>query len=320
MVRVISPAFTNAQISIFSFRPCRDDYDEITPEHYRYRCGTVRKQTQRNGYSNLMQHVLREHRDYEATMRYAATREIGSLINFIRHSSQSLYSWLDWQASESDILVMRAVERANAADLPRRFGIMLDGWTHASEHYVAWLACYEKDGKLVTPLLSMPPLLNEPNDDLSARAHLDFLASMLARDYGVQLEQCRFVVGDNCSVNRLLATLMQVPLVGCASHRLNRAVQEDMTQHEEDLGAFENQLAPCDQAGHSLELHITMVKRYLQLLEFLDVEDDDIMDVMPAPAVTKRMRSLFKELKYVESVSKALQGGDVDLLDVQQWF
>ncbi|GMF19082.1 unnamed protein product [Phytophthora lilii] len=63
-----------------------------------------------------------------------------------------------------------------------------------------------------------------------------------------------------------------------------------------------------------------MVKRYLQLLEFLDVEDDDIMDVMPAPAVTKRMRSLSKELKDVESVSKALQGGDVDLLDVLQWF
>ncbi|GMF23082.1 unnamed protein product [Phytophthora lilii] len=63
-----------------------------------------------------------------------------------------------------------------------------------------------------------------------------------------------------------------------------------------------------------------MVKRYLQFLEFLDVEDDDIMDVMPAPAVTKRMRSLFKELKDVESVSKALQGRDVDLLDVRQWF
>ncbi|GMF64684.1 unnamed protein product [Phytophthora lilii] len=114
---------------------------------------------------------------------------------------------------------------------------MLDSWTYASEHYVACFACYEKDGKLVTPLLSMAPLFNEPNDDLSARAHLDFLASMLARDYGVQLEQFRFVVGDNCSLNRLLATLMQVPLVGCASHRLNRAVQEDMAQHEEDLGA-----------------------------------------------------------------------------------
>ncbi|KAG4233775.1 hypothetical protein PC116_g18043 [Phytophthora cactorum] len=83
---------------------------------------------------------------------------------------------------------------------------MLDGWTHASEYYVAVFACYEVNGSLNTPLLSMAPLLNEANDDLSAESHLDFLATMLPRDFGVQLVQCRFIVGDNCSVNRRLAT------------------------------------------------------------------------------------------------------------------
>ncbi|KAG3233521.1 hypothetical protein PI124_g21407 [Phytophthora idaei] len=63
-----------------------------------------------------------------------------------------------------------------------------------------------------------------------------------------------------------------------------------------------------------------MLQRYLRLLEFLDAEDDDLMEVMPTPAANKRLRVLFKELKDIESVSKALQGRDVDLLDVRQWF
>ncbi|ETM54265.1 hypothetical protein L914_02381 [Phytophthora nicotianae] len=61
-----------------------------------------------------------------------------------------------------------------------------------------------------------------------------------------------------------------------------------------------------------------MLKRYFQLLEFLDAEDDDIMEVLPSPTSNKRLRALFKELKSVESVAKALQGRDVDLLDVRQ--
>ncbi|ETO63928.1 hypothetical protein F444_18438 [Phytophthora nicotianae P1976] len=186
---------------------------------------------------------------------------------------------------------------------------MFDGWTHASEHYVAWFACDEVNGVLVTPLLAMAPLINEPDDNLSARSHYEFLATMLPRDYGVQIDQCRFVVGDNCSVNRSLAILMRVPLVGCASHRLNRAVQHYLLQHEEDLAATTRWSSTFD-----------MVKRYFELLEFLDVDDDDIMELLPSPASNKRLRALFKELKDVESVAKALQGRDTDLLDVRQWF
>lgn len=133
--------------------------------------------------------------------------------------------------------VMGAVERSIAAELPDHFGLMLDGWTHASEHYLAVFACYDVNGRQKTTLLSMAPLLDTLDEDLTARGHIEFLATMLPRDYGVQLEQCRFVVGDNCSVNRRMATIMGVPLVGCASHRLNLAVKADMSTHEDDLAA-----------------------------------------------------------------------------------
>ncbi|KAG6946178.1 hypothetical protein JG687_00016866, partial [Phytophthora cactorum] len=63
-----------------------------------------------------------------------------------------------------------------------------------------------------------------------------------------------------------------------------------------------------------------MVKRYFELLQFVDVEDVDIMELLPAPAANKRLRLLYQELRDIESVSKALQGRDVDLLDVREWF
>ncbi|EGZ05724.1 hypothetical protein PHYSODRAFT_289169 [Phytophthora sojae] len=242
--------------------------------------------------------------------------------------------------------VVVAVERSIASELPARFGIMLDGWTHASEYYIAVFACYEVNGCPKTTLLSMAPLLDALDDELSAQGHLEFLATTLPRDYGVQLAQCRFLVADNCAVNRRLATLISAPLVGCASHRLNLAVQADMASHEEDLTVVQALMVWCVNMSlthfvyfcnflqHRLKTPLRpvirqdtrwsstfeMVQRYLQLLEFLDAEGDDLMDLLPPPAMNKRLRALYQELCDIESVSKALQGHDVDLLDVREWF
>ncbi|KAG6606563.1 uncharacterized protein IUM83_14307 [Phytophthora cinnamomi] len=176
--------FTPAQVSGFYFRPCRDDHDEVTNEYFRCRCGTVRKQTRRNGYNNLMQHVRREHPDYDAVMLAASTAETGSMLNYVRQSALNVYGYtkLDPICVETLVGAMdsltRVVERSIAAELPDRFGLLLDGWTHASEHFIAVFAFHEIGGVRKTPLLSMAPLLGALDDDLSARGHLVFLANM----------------------------------------------------------------------------------------------------------------------------------------------
>ncbi|ETO58526.1 hypothetical protein F444_23096 [Phytophthora nicotianae P1976] len=83
---------------------------------------------------------------------------------------------------------------------------------------------------------------------------MEFLANMLPRDYGKQLSQCLFLVVDNCAVNRLLATLMGVPLVGCASHRLNLAVQAGIEESKTDLDVV-----------HSLMLKLRTLSRSAKL-------------------------------------------------------
>ncbi|KAF1789506.1 hypothetical protein GQ600_5234 [Phytophthora cactorum] len=52
--------FTNAQVSGFYFRPCRNEYDEVIPEYFR-----------------------------------CIGRETGSVLNFVRHS-WNLYGWMHW--------------------------------------------------------------------------------------------------------------------------------------------------------------------------------------------------------------------------------
>ncbi|KAG6580253.1 GTP-dependent nucleic acid-binding protein engD [Phytophthora cinnamomi] len=223
MIFVSRPAgtsFTSAQVTGFYFRPCLDDHDEVILEYFRCRCGTVRKQTYRNGLANLMQHVRREHPNVETEMLEATTGETGSLLNNVRRTSQMLYGWLLWIAMNNLPLsfcenratrrfttldpicvetlratmegVVLALERSIASEMPDSFGLILDGWTHMSEHYLAVFACYEVDGKVKGPLLCMAPLLNEEDDGLSTAAHREFLADMLPRDFGTQLDQCVF--------------------------------------------------------------------------------------------------------------------------------
>ncbi|KAE9041624.1 hypothetical protein PR002_g4347 [Phytophthora rubi] len=229
-------AFTNRQATNFYFRPCRDQYDEIILEYFRCRCGAVRKRVAGTGYSNLMQHIRREHPAFTDEMLAATPGETGSLAHYARHSAQNLFGWLEWLIKcnlplsfcESKLArrytrlepvsvetlrrameaTTRSVESSVAAEMPETFGLVFDGWSHDSEHYIAVFAWYEVDGVVRCPLLCMTPLANEETDDFSAASHQAFLASMLARDYQKRLEQCTFLVGDNCGVNRRLATLM----------------------------------------------------------------------------------------------------------------
>ncbi|KAE8882322.1 hypothetical protein PF010_g5236 [Phytophthora fragariae] len=89
-------AFTNRQATNFYFHPCRDQYDEIILEYFRCRCGAVRKRVAGTGYSNLMQHIRREHPAFTDEMLAATPGETGSLAHYVRHSAQNLFGWLEW--------------------------------------------------------------------------------------------------------------------------------------------------------------------------------------------------------------------------------
>lgn len=87
---------SNKQIAAFFFTPCTNEYDEVIVGYYRCRCSTVRQPTPKSGYSNLMQHVTKQHPDFEATMRTAMPGESGTLASWVKQRSITLFGWMEW--------------------------------------------------------------------------------------------------------------------------------------------------------------------------------------------------------------------------------
>ncbi|KAG3111248.1 hypothetical protein PI125_g9295 [Phytophthora idaei] len=107
---------------------------------------------------------------------------------------------------------------------------MFDGWSHAGVHYVVLFAVYEADGKLHVPLLGLSPLADGSQ---TADAHVKLFENILdVYVYDKTKDMVGFLVGDNCNTNQSVANKLGVPRVGCASHRLNLAVNKFLAPHE----------------------------------------------------------------------------------------
>ncbi|GMF22962.1 unnamed protein product [Phytophthora lilii] len=148
-------------------------------------------------------------------MLAATTAQTGSVVHYARRTAMNRFGWLEWilkanlpimfcenalarRGNAAALLegVTRSVEPAIAAELPDALGIMFDGLTHSSEHFVVVFAYYEDNSVAKTALLSMAPVINDLDEDLSARTHRKFLAGMLERDFRKDLSCCKYLVGQ----------------------------------------------------------------------------------------------------------------------------
>ncbi|GMF51052.1 unnamed protein product [Phytophthora fragariaefolia] len=102
------------------------------------------------------------------------------------------------------------------------YGIMFDGWTDLSMHYIAVIATFMGNGVYYEVLLDCSPPLNEKS--YTAKEHYALLESVLAI-YGKSIKARAVLIGDNCATDKPLADLMNVPLIGCGCHKLNLAIK-----------------------------------------------------------------------------------------------
>ena len=86
-------------------------------------------------------------------------------------------------------------------------------------------------------LVSFQPLLDETS--LGAKSHIDLFKEVTAA-YALNLEDCICLIGDNCPTNQDIANKMKIPLIGCASHRFNLAVEQSLHEHEEILAKLDH--------------------------------------------------------------------------------
>ncbi|KAG6586859.1 Hydroxyacylglutathione hydrolase [Phytophthora cinnamomi] len=128
----------------------------------------------------------------------------------------------------------------------------------------------------------------------------------------------RFLVSDNCSTNQATVTRLGCPLIGCASHRFNLAVNKFLTDHEPALDEVNNVMSQLRRTNNAAEvskhteLHalnhnathwsstFEMLHRYVRIrAEIRKV--DDVEDLVPTGA-THRMVELLDHMKKFESV------------------
>jgi hypothetical protein len=86
--------------------------------------------------------------------------------------------------------------------------------------------------------LGFSPLLDET--EYTAQRHAELIEYVL-RVFQKSTANLICIVGDNCNVNKALADILGVPLIGCAAHRFNLAVQEYLTKYD----ALLNKVAAC---------------------------------------------------------------------------
>ncbi|KAF1783470.1 Ribonuclease H-like domain [Phytophthora cactorum] len=329
--------FSPRQVYSYFFKVILDDQDEPTA-HFRCQCSFVRKQTPKTGYSNLFDHVLKQHPDFVATMLASGTNTT-TLVSFIDQKSQTVFCWLDWTtacnlpftwrenatvakytnlaniSTETLLkyagLVVREVEIDIGLALPVKFGITFDGWTFLSEHYLAAFAVFEHDGRADKVLLAFAPLIDDEVTDHSAVSHVKFLEGRLPF-FDRDIADIVYLVGDICAVNTKLSDLLTIPLVGSASHRLNLAVQRFMADHDFLLNKIQDLMRKLRNLNHSAKLR---KKHYFETCSApsyslgLNVQDEN------------KLRLLLDDLRAFKSASKKLQSDEkVTLLDVRDLF
>jgi hypothetical protein len=207
----------------------------------------------RSGYTWGLQHLNGKHRE---EIEAAECEEYaGGLTSILSRKAIDTYDWIDWIVSDNHELsfcekarvrrhtkgnlnaitvktlkermekVVLEMQRRFSKSLPRHFGISFDGWSEFGVHYLAVFAVgpgVHSSGADGNVLLGFSPFENA--GDLSAQEHQSYLISLLST-YERKTSDVLFLVGDNCAVNCKLSNDLQIPLIGCSSHRLNLAVQ-----------------------------------------------------------------------------------------------
>ncbi|ETO82003.1 hypothetical protein F444_03769 [Phytophthora nicotianae P1976] len=161
--------------------------------------------------------------------------------------------------------------------------------------------------------------------------------SAVLRIYNKTTDMVTFIVGDNCNTNQKIATLLGVPLVGCASHRFNLAINPFHAEYEAELATVNDlmiQLRHCNNAARLGELTdlqpvkrnatrwsstYAMVDRYVRIRDAIrQVEAAE--DYVPSGVSHKKLVTLLAELEKHDTVCTALQHERTTLADVRLLF
>ncbi|KAJ0390995.1 hypothetical protein ATCC90586_010423 [Pythium insidiosum] len=228
-------------------------------------CNTTRKQAPNSGYSNLVSHLAAKHPSYAANFDDLQRRGSATMddFRFVDERASDIAKWMKWVVARNLPLsevetpetrsvvnmqpitartlkkymqhVTSKVGASISAEIGSSLGLMLDGWTSHSIHFLGLFVVAMDGDDRRQRLLALSPM----EEGQGADAHAAYIETIL-RLYNKTPDMARFLVGDNCSTNQCLATKMDVPRIGCASHRFNLAVSRFLEDYSDLISQAQN--------------------------------------------------------------------------------
>ncbi|RLN92480.1 hypothetical protein BBJ28_00013556 [Nothophytophthora sp. Chile5] len=145
---------------------------------------------------------------------------------------------------------MRSVSsKIRVAEMGDQFGLMFDGWTNSSFHFLSLFAVFLRDGERCKRLLA----LSQMDEGISADANLAHIESVL-EDYSKQLSTVRFIVAENCATNQVIASRLELPLIGCASHRFNFRVNRLSDENRDQIDQIQHLMIQLRHFNNAVDL------------------------------------------------------------------
>ena len=243
------------------------------------------------------------------------------------------------------IALSKVMKEKIKAELPSKFVVVFDGWTEGTEHFIAISASYtvvdSTTGKEVPVqvMLSMQPLLSDGIEGMTAADHLQHISTVLGL-YGKQCSDILCLAGDNCSVNQCMARTLQVPLLGCGSHKLNLAVR--LWMHEEPgLEAILSKVSHVMKKASTLKVasklraltHYSAVQEnamrwsstYQMVSRFLKIQQHlsaivDLLAIFPTHIEMDILARAHVVMKKFDEVTVMLQKENISFLRVREIF
>lgn len=339
----------------------------------------LKTKTKNGGWTNLLSHlracvgleyekIYDDHKKLETTASVART---GRFFLRVSEREREMYQWIKFIVMKNlpvsfvdcpytreiaklkpvsgrtlrcNILALREILRESIKrDLPSKFIVVFDGWSEGSHHYIGVAASYmtKIDSKevAVQTMLSMQPLLTGGIQGMRAKDHLEHLLRIL-QSYGKTCADIICLVGDNCSVNQSMARTLQIPLIGCASHKFNLAVrrwidsQPDLTPIIHKVGLVMKKASTLKVASQLRELtsyatvrnNDTRWSSTFQMVErFLKIQNElssvvDLLSLLPNHLEVDLLARAFCSMKKFDSVTIMLQRDGMSFVESREIF
>ncbi|ETP31798.1 hypothetical protein F442_19367, partial [Phytophthora nicotianae P10297] len=174
-----------------------------------------------------------------------------------------------------------------STDMGNQFGLMFDGWTSGIYHFIAIYAVFTKEGALHEVLLAMSPAENGQTAD----AHIGMIDAVLDL-YKKEPSMVLFLVADNCSTNRTVATRMGVPLVGHCAFQLR------YTNNEAKLAQL-TKYKPLKANATRWSSTYQMLVRYVKIRDAIKMVA--VEDLLPRPSTHRQIVQLVTKLEVLDS-------------------